>query len=173
MLTTHPALRSLADSLGYTRVLCLNLLIQGSMPEIFQGCHWIYVPQREIPFYRLGIYSHIAPHIHPKGMTALYVEVAASHNAPVPVMGALLDDIFSSLDRLGWVHRSQCAIVTANWIECAYVHFDHARKKTVSEIFGILKKHDVHPIGRYGLWDYISMEDSILSGVETAGMFLT
>jgi len=172
MLTTHPVLCSLADSLRHTRVLCLNLLIQGSMPETFQGCHWIYVPQRDIPFYRLGIYSHIAPHIHPKGMTALYVEVASAHGATAPVMGTFLDDIFSSLERLGWVHRSQCATITANWIECAYVHFDHPRKRTVSEIIGILDEHEVHPIGRYGLWDYISMEDTILSGVETARMLI-
>ncbi|MGA1794982.1 MAG: protoporphyrinogen/coproporphyrinogen oxidase [bacterium] len=172
-LTSHPALRSLADSLRYTRVLCLNLLIQGTMPEIFQESHWIYVPQRDIPFYRLGIYSHIAPGRQPQGMTALYVEVASAHNAPAPVMGTLLDDILSSLERLGWVYRSQCAIMTANWIDCAYVLFDHSRKKTVSEIFGILKEYEVYPIGRYGLWDYISMEDAILSGVETAGMLLT
>ena len=105
-------------------------------------------------------------------MTALYVEVASAHSAPVPVMGVLFDDILSSLERLGWVRRSQCAIMTANWIDYAYVHFDHSRKKTVSEIFGILKGYEVYPIGRYGLWDYISMEDAIISGAETAGMLL-
>ena len=62
-----------------------------------------------------------------------------------------------------------CRVMCANWIDCAYVYFDHNRYGAVNKIVDILHTSNVYPIGRYGLWEYISMEDSILSSIKTAG----
>ena len=167
MLTNDPTLHELSESLRHTRVFCMNIMIRGSMPKFFDGCHWIYVPEPGIPFYRVGIYSHISPQITPKGATSLYVETALSDRAPLPVMSQLIEGIFSGLERLGWVKRADCLILSVNWIDYAYVHFDHARQENVRNILEILRNYNVYPIGRYGLWDYISMEDAILTSIET------
>lgn len=169
-MTSDPSLHQLAGSLMHTRVFCLNLLINGDLPDVFAGCHWIYVPQKDLPFYRIGIYSHISSHMSPKGTTALYVESALPDDQPLPGMDRILDDILSSLERLDWVRKGDCLLLSANWIDFAYVNFNHPRKKSVQSILEILRNHEVYPIGRYGLWDYISMEDTILSSVETARM---
>jgi protoporphyrinogen oxidase len=67
-----------------------------------------------------------------------------------------------------WFQRKDCDVIAANWIDCAYVHFHLDREAVVGKIMKILLTQDVHPIGRYGLWDYISIEDSIYSGIEAA-----
>jgi protoporphyrinogen oxidase len=166
------SLGAVANSLRHTRAFCLNLLIQGSIPEAFADCHWIYVPGKDIPFYRLGIYSNISKHMNPKGTTALYVEVAFEGDAILPAISELLNDIFPSLERLGWISTKNCLIASANWIDYAYVKFNHSRQKIVREILDILHNYQVYPIGRYGLWDYISMEDTILMSIETANMLV-
>ncbi|MGA1865778.1 MAG: protoporphyrinogen/coproporphyrinogen oxidase [bacterium] len=167
-LTNDPELHNLAAALRHTRVFCLNVLFKGIPPKVFKGSHWIYIPDKKVPFYRVGIYSHISPNMNPKRTTAFYVEVAFSDNKTLPVMSTLLDEIFFCLEKVGWAKRQMCTVLTANWIDCAYVYFDHNRKETVEKIFNKLSHNKIHPIGRYGLWDYITMEDAIISGIETA-----
>lgn len=167
-LTNDSKLHNLANALSHNRVLCLNLLFRGQFNKRFNGCHWIYVPDKKIPFYRVGIYSHLSQTFVPSGLTAIYVEVAYNYKANRSDLNIVLNNIFFSLSELDWMHRRDCTVMSVNWIDCAYVHFDQNRKRNVKQIFNILKRNNIYPIGRYGLWDYISMEDSIFSGIEVA-----
>ncbi len=45
----------------------------------------------------------------------------------------------------------------------AYVHHTPDRDSTVKAILERLRNAGIFPIGRYGLWDYTSMEDSMES----------
>jgi len=63
-----------------------------------------------------------------------------------------------------------CSVVHV--ILCAYVHHTFERERVIEQIFKRLQSFNIHPIGRYGLWDYISMEDSIISALETAKKLL-
>lgn len=165
-ITNNKALRELSLSLRHTKVFCLNLLLKRPVPELLNGLQWIYIPDKKIPFYRLGIYTNISPYINPKGTTAYYIEVAFLNDQDTPSPDKLVSDILHSLEILGWGRHSECSVISANWIECAYIHFDHYRNAALAKIFNILRSHDIYPIGRYGLWDYISMEDAILSGIK-------
>jgi hypothetical protein len=53
-------------------------------------------------------------------------------------------------------------------IRCAYVHHTPERDARVAFIEERLAAHGIRSIGRYGSWDYTSMEDSILDGIATA-----
>ncbi len=39
--------------------------------------HWIYFPEPEFPFYRVGCYSNFTPNMAPKKTSSLYIEIAA------------------------------------------------------------------------------------------------
>ncbi len=165
--TNSRTLGSLAGKLSHNRVLCINLLMKTKTVSAFGGCHWIYVPDKKLPFYRWGIYSHLPLSSEPAGASAIYVEVAFSHMER-PAMPEVLNRVLAGLERMGWFRRRDCDVIAANWIDCAYIHFLPDREAVIGRILTLLRGRDVHPIGRYGLWDYISMEDSIYSGVETA-----
>ena len=49
-------------------------------------------------------------------------------------------------------------------IKYAYVIFDNERKAAVKVIHDYLKKLDIIPFGRYGLWAYLWSDEAILSG---------
>ena len=84
---------------------------------------------------------------------------------------SMSDKLFDVLEKLAWTRREDCVALSLNWIECGYVHFKHNRRETVDRILDRLKNHSVYSIGRYGQWDYLSMEDSILSGIKVVKEF--
>src|SRR5207237_3747531 len=53
-------------------------------------------------------------------------------------------------------------------IKFAYVVFDEHRQLHLQNLIDYLESRDIFTAGRYGRWDYYSMEDSILSGKATA-----
>jgi hypothetical protein len=53
--------------------------------------------------------------------------------------------------------------VVAHLMRHAYIHHTPLRNKALDAIFTRLQEASVFPVGRYGLWDYISMEDSMES----------
>ena len=165
-LSTDDRLRRWWRKLGCSRVLCLNLLVRGALPSMFSGCQWVYVPGRDIPFYRFGVYSHLPARFGPPGTTALYVEAAFPGEAARPGASVVVDDILASVEKLRWVRRSDVLAAAAQWIDPAYVRFDEGRPAAVKDIFGLLAERGVSCVGRYGRWDYLSMEDSIASGLE-------
>ena len=53
-------------------------------------------------------------------------------------------------------------------IRFAYVVFDEHRQAHLQSLVDYLESRDIFTAGRYGRWDYYSMEDSILSGKSAA-----
>jgi protoporphyrinogen oxidase len=57
-------------------------------------------------------------------------------------------------------------------IKFAYVVFDSHRQTHLQSLIDYLESRDIYTAGRYGRWDYYSMEDSILSGKAAAERIL-
>ncbi|HSD10933.1 MAG TPA: FAD-dependent oxidoreductase, partial [Candidatus Binatia bacterium] len=68
-----PELEAFGRSLRYVSVLNLNLGFDAPSPQPF---HWVYFPEEEFPFYRVGIYSNLSPASVPRGASAFYVEIS-------------------------------------------------------------------------------------------------
>jgi protoporphyrinogen oxidase len=100
----------------------------------------------------------------------LYVEVGTTPDelASIDIQSGLMPRVILSLERLGWLKSTDIGCVVHHTMHCAYVHFTPEREEVVPQIMERLHDAGVYPIGRYGLWDYTSMEDSIVSGMETA-----
>ena len=50
----------------------------------------------------------------------------------------------------------------------AYVVFDRARRRVLPELLRWYVARGVVPIGRYGTWDYLAMEDCLRQGRQAA-----
>lgn len=137
------------------------------------GVHWVYVPERRYVFYRMGCFSNAARAMAPRGHSSIWLEV--SHGAHRPIdRRAVRRKALDALKGAGFL-RSRRDIV-AEWpldIPCAYVTFDAHRGRAVATIRRHLEKHNILSIGRYGRWEYSSMEDALLQGRDTARRLLT
>jgi protoporphyrinogen oxidase len=154
-----------AEGLSHSATISFNIGLRGPLPFQFEGVHWIYVPDRDIPFYRVGFYSNISNGTCAPGCNALYVEVGISPEDAdrVDLVRHLQPDVLCWLEKLGWINSKDVVCVVTHIIRCAYVHHTTGRDRAVSSILERLREHEVFPIGRYGLWDYTSMEDSMES----------
>lgn len=153
------------EQLSHSSTVSFNIGLRTELCPEFQDLHWIYVPDRDIPFYRVGFYSNISKGACASGYSALYVEVGMSPEDAdrVHLVEDLQPEVLRCLEKLGWIRSNDVTCVVTHILRCAYVHHTNDRDQLVSSIVGRLRKYDVIPIGRYGLWDYTSMEDSIES----------
>jgi protoporphyrinogen oxidase len=127
--------------------------------------HWLYVPEKRLPFYRVGIYSNAVASMAPAGAASLYVELADRG----PVSAATLSDVAQGLAEIGAIGSpGDIRFADAREIKYAYVVFDEHYQAATTAIFRFLESHAIYPRGRYGAWTYNAMEDCLLAGREVA-----
>ncbi len=168
-ITTDDELREWARELTHSSTISINLGIRGALAPELHAAHWIYVPDRSIPFYRVGVYSNISRGMCPLNCASLYVEVGVPGDelADVDVAGDLQPRVLEALSALGWLRIDSVSCSVVHVMRCAYVQHTPGRERVFDSINERLAAHAVFPIGRYGLWDYTSMEDSIFSAIST------
>lgn len=128
--------------------------------------HWAYVPERDVPFYRVGAYSNLSAAMAPTGKGCLYVELAGREE---PDLGTLLPVVADHLVAMGVIRaREAIRFARVRRIDHAYVVFDQHHDEAVATIRPWLEAHGIRSIGRYGSWTYASMEDALLAGREEA-----
>jgi protoporphyrinogen oxidase len=157
--------RRAAKALRWVAINVLNLGVTGaSFP-----CDWIYVPDKEPRFFRAGSYSHACSGMAPRGATSLYIE--SSYPTRVPPKTAAMTGAYALrwLKRMGVLPpKARLAVETSLRIDCGYVLFDPQRHSAVETLQRYFRKHGIHSIGRYGSWEYSSMEDAMNQGKVTA-----
>ncbi len=151
--------RDAARKLRATHLYYLDVALNGPNPK---GFHWAYVPEPKYPFYRVGCYSHFSPELAPPGKASLYVELSAREEPP---LARLLAEVTPGLIEMGVLGKSSdIAFARLRRLDHAYVIYDHDYEQALSVIRPFLAAHGVLSTGRYGGWNYSSMEDALLFG---------
>ena len=131
--------------------------------------HWIYYPEKNIPFYRLGFWNNFSPNMAPPGCSALYGEVGTLHGADIQKSKTT---IIKQACKFFDIKPSEIMIQTDMTIEHAYVIYDAWRAKNLSKVHQTLNDHDIYSVGRFGSWKYSSMQEAILDGKAMASVIL-
>ena len=155
----------LKDGLKHISVWDVNLGIDN---DTISDQHWVYFPESEPPFYRVGFYSNFSSGVTPPKKSSLYVEVSYLPDTPLN-KSDMLEEIYDGLKKCGFI-KSQDQIIVENILNIpyAYVIHDNFRCKNLPKIMTSLNEYGIFSIGRYGSWEYMSMEDAVLQGKEIA-----
>ncbi len=128
--------------------------------------HWTYVPEPRHPFYRVGCYSNFSEEMAPRGKASLYIELASRQ---APDMHNLMPEVVRSLKEMKIIRGAgDIAFVRPRLMEHAYVIFDSAYDAALERIHPFLLEHGIVSCGRYGSWEYSSMEDAMIAGRQAA-----
>ncbi|QQR91904.1 MAG: FAD-dependent oxidoreductase [Myxococcales bacterium] len=128
--------------------------------------HWAYVPEERFPFYRVGCYSNFSEQMAPPGKAGLYVELSSREK---PDMAILLPKVIEGLIEMRIIDKADdVAFASPRLISHAYVLYDHNYYGALDRIKPFLARHNIIPTGRYGDWNYSSMEDALLFGQKAA-----
>jgi protoporphyrinogen oxidase len=128
--------------------------------------HWVYLPEERYAPYRIGSASAAVPALAPPGSRSYYVEFSAKDpldpaQAQRAARAALLD--------LGFLREEgDILFMETRVIPHAYVIYDASYGPARQEIVTWLEERDILVAGRYGRWEYSSMEDALLAGRECA-----
>jgi len=138
----------------WNKVLVFNLGFDAKGPK---DVHWVYFPDRSLPFYRIGFYDNIFD--HPR--MSLYVELGYAKDARVDVAAAR-EGVLRGLEREGVIAGHKLVAEHHVVMNPAYVHITQKSNAEVARLKAELEARGVHSIGRYGSWTYCSIEDNIL-----------
>lgn len=158
MLGTDAALE-LNGRLSYNKVLVFNLGF--SKKSAFKE-HWIYVPDKNVNYYRIGFYDNILS----TDKLSMYVEIGYPKDAAVDTEQQLALTL-ENLKRCGIVTEDNSLIASSTILmDPAYVHIRRDTEAAIAEMKRSLAVSGIHTIGRYGGWTYCSMEDCMLEAKE-------
>ena len=143
------------DVYSWNKVLVFNLGFDKKGPE--KQNNWIYFPDRELVFYRVGFYDNIIG----QDKTSLYVEIGFDHEARDIDIDQLLDRTLSDLRKVGIITDQKLVASHPIMMDPAYVHITQRSEEDKARKKDLLKQSDVYSIGRYGSWTYCSLEDNI------------
>jgi len=143
-----------ADVFSWNKVLVFNLGFDRKGPE---GVHWIYYPDREVSFYRVGFYDNIFE----TDRLSVYVELGLASDADFDVE-ASRQRVLADLERAGVTNGHKLVAWHSVVMDPAYVHITQASNAERDRLRQVLAEHDVYSIGRYGGWTYCSIEDNIV-----------
>ncbi|HSE83124.1 MAG TPA: FAD-dependent oxidoreductase [Thermodesulfobacteriota bacterium] len=152
--------KSQLENLRYNSVFNINLGVDRNVSDK----HWIYFPEPEYIFYRVGFSSNFSPFMAPEGTSSLYIEISYSDDKPLDKTKAV-ERVKKDLIKAQILRDSDRILVEKCFdIKCAYVIYDKNHKNSVTQIKKFLRENNIYTIGRYGSWEYSGMEDAILHG---------
>ena len=158
------SLKRAAASLEAVSIYNLNLGVRGRQPMPYS---WVYFPEKEFLFHRAGSVSACVPSVTPPGCYSLYVEFSYRGRKPEPAK--LYRHALQKLGRLGWIRSERDIQVRVDLdLPGAYVVYDEKRESRVAELLAYYRKKGVQSVGRYGLWEYGSMESALKQGLAAA-----
>jgi protoporphyrinogen oxidase len=156
-------IREARDWLRCTSLRYVNYGLRG---EVLDGAHWLYIPDPDLPFYRVGCSSNAMPSLAPPGCSALYVEIGNDHDLPGAEVLASIRRFFKDV---GAISSDEDVLVEElRTISHGYVIFDERYDEALARIMPWLESCGIISTGRYGAWVYSSMEDALLDGMRAA-----
>jgi protoporphyrinogen oxidase len=131
--------------------------------------HWVYFPEPEFVFYRVGSYSAVHRALAPEGCRSYYVEISggfdAYHDRPEELRKRVIRDLIRG--RI-LSENDEVLLMDLCKIPHAYVVFDREYEAARQEVLDGLASFSIRSCGRWGGWNYGGMEDAMLEGIHAA-----
>jgi len=153
-----------ASVFTWNKVLVFNLGFDRKGPK---DVHWVYYPNPDRVFYRVGFYDNIFD----TDRLSVYVEVGFPRDAAIDVP-AVRARVLRDLEHEGVTTPDHRLVAEHSVVmDPAYVHITERSIAEHRRLADELRAHGVHSAGRYGGWTYCSIEDNIVEARALAAGF--
>lgn len=152
----------LSNELSYNKVLVFNLGF--NKKSKYTKENWMYIPSKEINFYRIGFYDNILN----TDKLSMYIEIGYGKDDEINIEEQLkltLDNLL----KLGIIDEdTKLEEYVPIVMNPAYVHINTKNDLDVKNALKELNSNHIYSIGRYGGWTYCSMEDCMIEAKDLA-----
>ena len=159
MLFSNSKYNELSNNLTYNKVLVFNLGF--NKKSKYDKEHWIYIPDKNINFYRIGFYDNILN----ADKLSMYIEIGYPKNQNIDEkeIKNQLDLTLKNLQKMQVIDDSFELVAFEHIImDPAYVHINTENSLQIKNVMQELQTNNIYSIGRYGGWTYCSMEDCMV-----------
>ena len=105
----------------------------------------------------------------PDGWNSITVEVSASEYRSIPAGEKLVERVVKDLMDAGIIRADdEVEVKSVLVLNPAYVIYNHTHRSDVDGLHRFFEENHIFPCGRFGEWEYLNMDHSILSGKKTA-----
>lgn len=133
---------------------------------------WTYIYDEDIFPARIYSPSLKSSNNVPVGKSSLQFETYFSKRNPSKIMGEQLQEhIISAGEKMKLFSKADIEVLDYREVKYANVVFNHERKNTLKIIHEYLDTWEVKYIGRFGKWDYLWSDQSLLSGKKAVDEF--
>ncbi len=147
--------------LRWVRVFNLALGVAGEEPT---DQHWLYFPDVDLPFYRVGFTSNHGV-LAPPGCHTISVEVSLDPDSDTSGVASAAEQ---ALVGVGLLDSAAVMVRMEKVVDPAYAVFDLERAGALGVLREYLEERGVILAGRWAEWKYSAMEDAILDGMAAA-----
>ncbi len=155
-------LKSATNKLLCTSLVNFNI---GVKHQNLSEKHWIYFPEKQYPFYRIGFWQNFSKNIVPQNYSAIYGELSylPGTRTKKQIQNLTQKSIKQFLN-VFVLKKEDIKTEKILHIDYAYAIYDLWRAKNLDKLHKRLNEESIYSIGRYGEWKYSSMEEAILDG---------
>jgi protoporphyrinogen oxidase len=153
------------DLFAATRILNIRVGVRGRLHTPY---HWVYVADAELPFHRIGFPQNVNPRTCPDGCVSLSIEYTIPDRGGRLSAAALADTALDYLSARGLIDVEERLLLAETVISPAYVVRRAPERPAFAELERTLTAHGVLLAGRFGTWDYLSVEEAFDSGLRAA-----
>ena len=130
---------------------------------------WFYIYDHDILPSRGYSPSLKSPDNVPAGKSSLQFETYFSKKSPPALRGqALIDHIIKKGEEMGVFTEQDIEVSDYREMAYANVVFDHNRAENLKIVHAFLDEMNIKYVGRFGEWDYLWSDQSLLSGKKAA-----
>jgi protoporphyrinogen oxidase len=125
--------------------------------------HWLYLPENDMSFYRVGYY--------PGGkVTSVYLEKTVTATDRIDSLKVSREMVHALLKTGMIAGQREILFHDLKKIPVSYIVFDKHWPRLVPPALDFLRQQRIFSIGRYGSWNYSSMADDIQTARDTAAL---
>ena len=154
--------KNAADALKYNSLVCVNIGITGSVPEI----SWLYVPDPAVGrTNRISFPSGYSRHGAPGGCSAILAEITHQPGDDVADLtdDELINEVVDMLRSMQILHKDQIVYSSVERQPFAYVVYDLDYQKNIAIVKEYCKEIGIPLIGRFAQFEYLNMDGCIRS----------
>ncbi len=154
-------IKKLIPELKFNSVYCMNLCLN---QEKINNYHWLYFPQKEIPFSRLFFSNNFSKNNVPEGKSSCSAVITYLLNSDFNSKDIDKKSI-ESLIEIG-ILKDDTGIIEKFPLNIKYGFTipTIGLSNHLAKIQEFLKSNDIYSIGRYGEWKYSGIEHAIEDG---------
>ena len=165
-------LENCTTGLKHNVVYAINIGLTGRELITPKGMHWAYFPEETVIFHRISLPHHFSEWMSPHNCCSIQAEVSGSAYRPrnqSTLIGETLRDlvnvgIISEKEALPLSEGGRVVMAKVMELNPAYIIYDLKHRENTGLLKEYLKSSNILTKGRFGEWEYLNMDHSILSG---------